>query len=142
MEKISSQKLNRIFIEVTPKKNKIEVNNMKQHIEKMIKNVCIRAEREVPEYGDFKMVYEEFKNPDKDLVATDFMLKIVKPNLQGHEKVRNLELVAYKLPLPYKANRIIATGSKEEILEKLKSQDLQTELEQAVKELSKNLEDV
>ena len=142
MEKVHSQKLNRIFIKNFPPKNKNEVTTMKQHIEKMIKDVCKRAEREVPEYGDFKMVYEEFKNPDEALCATDFMLKVVKPNLKGYEKVRNLELVAYKLPLPYKADRIIATGTKEEILEKLKSSELNSEIETAVKELSKCLEDV
>lgn len=142
MEKIQTQKFNRVKINIIPKNSKKEGNKMKEHIEKMIKDVYARAEREVPEYGDFKMVYEEFKNPDKDLCATDFMLKVVKPNLKGYEKVRNLELVAYNLPMPYKAERIIATGSKEEILEKLKSKDLQTELEKAVRELSKNLEDV
>lgn len=140
MKKVQLQRFK--VVGITPQKNKIEVNTMKQHIEKMIKDVCIRAEREVPEYGDFKMVYEEFKNPDKELCATDFMLKIVKPNLKGYEKVRNLEIVAYKLPLPYKAERVIATGSKEDILKKLKSNDLQAEIEKAVKDLSKNLEDV
>ena len=142
MKKIQTQKFNRVIIENFPTKSKNEVTTMKQHIEKMIKDVYARAEREVPEYGDFKMVYEEFKNPDKNLCATDFMLKVVKPNLKGYEKVRNLELVAYKLPLPYKADRIIATGSKEEILEKLKSNELQSEIEQAVKELSKCLDDI
>ena len=72
------------------------------------------------------------------------MLKISKPpkNIEGHEKIRNLEVVAYKLPHPYKAERIIAAGNKEDILKQLKSDEVYSKIESAVKSLSHDLEDI
>ena len=108
----------------------------------MVKKLFARAEREVPEYGSFKLVYEEFKNTDKNLNATDFMLKISKPQGTGDEKLRFLEAVAYDLPKPYISERLIASGNKEDILKALKNDKLKTELTEVFKNLAKNLEDI
>ena len=127
---------------IKPKAN--EVKNMDELIKKMVADLLARAEREVPEYGDFKIVYEEFKNPDKSLLATDFMLKITKPpkNVEGHEKKRYLELVAYNLPSPYIAEKVLKYGTKEEILAKLKEDGLTEVIKEKLIRLSKDLEDV
>lgn len=143
MNKIHSQNTNNTsFNSIKPKIN--EVKNMEEHIQKMVKDLLKRAEREVPEYGDFKIVFEEFKNPDKALCASDFLLKIVKPHnsIEGHEKLRNLELVAYKLPSPYMAERLLACGSKEEILKNLESEELLKKIKDATESLSYNLSDM
>ena len=143
MDKINSKQVNNTSFSSAKPKIK-EVKNMEEHIQKMVKELFRRAEREVPEYGDFKIVYEEFKNPDKTLCATDFLLKIVKPpkNIEGHEKIRNLELVAYKLPSPYMAERLVASGTKDEILKQLQDDSIYKKLEEATKSLSHNLEDM
>ena len=54
------------------------------------------------------------------------MLKITKPpkEVEGHEKKRYLELVAYNLPSPYIAEKVIGHGTKEDILKKLKEDGL------------------
>ena len=121
-----------------------EIKTMEEQIRKMINDILNRAEREVPEYGEFLPVYEEFKNTDKDLVATDFMLKITKPpkNIENHQTRRYLEVVAYKLPAPYKSTRIIAAGTKEEILKALQDEALCAKIDKAARELSDNLNDV
>ena len=101
MDKINKQNIkNTNFGIVKPKQT--EVPLMKDKVKNMVKKITLRAEREVPEYGDFAPVYEEFKNTDTSLKATDFMLKIVKPpsNIKGHEKLRYIELSAYQLPMP------------------------------------------
>ena len=141
--KINQNRTNNInFQGIKPKPS--EVKNMDELIKKMVADLLTRAEREVPEYGDFKIVYEQFKNPDKDLTATDFMLKITKPpkTIEGHEKKRYLELVAYNLPSPYIAEKVIGHGNKEEILAKLKEDGLCEKIKEKLIQLSKELEDI
>ena len=143
MNEINPAKLNSTQFKGIKKMDK-EVKTLETCIKKFTQALHKRAEREVPEYGDFAPVYEQFTNPDKSLTATDFMLKISKPakNIKGHEKIRNLEVVAYKLPLPYKAETIIATGSKEDIMKQLQSAEIYTKIKEAAHNLSYNLEDV
>ena len=143
MNKINKQKINNSNFESIKPKSK-EVKTMKKSVEKLINTIRARAEREVPEYGDFSPVYEEFKNIDKTLEATDFMLKIVKPpkNIEGHEKLRYIELTAYKLPLPYKVTRLIGRGSKEEILKQLEQPEFFAKVEESFKSMSDNLKDI
>lgn len=123
-----------------------EVKGMKQNISQMINELLEKAKdsRALPQYGEFSPLYTEFKNPDKNLCATDFMLKIVKPHnsIEGHETLRNLELVAYKLPSPYIAERLLASGTSEEILEALKDPALLSKIQSATESLSKSLEDI
>lgn len=140
MDKINKQNIkNTNFGIVKPKQT--EVPLMKDNVKNMVKKITLRAEREVPEYGDFAPVYEEFKNTDTSLKATDFMLKIVKPpsNIKGHEKLRYIELSAYQLPMPYKISRLIAKGTKEEILQQLKEEDFFETITKNFSEMSRNL---
>ena len=140
MDKINKQNIkNTSFGIVKPKQT--EVPLMKDNVKNMVKKITLRAEREVPEYGDFAPVYEEFKNTDTSLKATDFMLKIVKPpsNIKGHEKLRYIELSAYQLPMPYKMSRLIAKGTKEEILQQLKEEDFFETITKNFSEMSRNL---
>ena len=143
MNKINSKNINNTKFEaVKPKQT--EVTAMKDNVKQMVKKIAVRAEREVPEYGDFLPVYEEFKNTDKSLKASDFMLKIVKTHssIEGHETLRNLELVAYKLPSPYIAERVLASGTREEIIEALKDPALLSKIQSATESLSKSLDDI
>ena len=141
--KINQNNINNInFNGIKPKAK--EVMNMDELIKKMVADILPRAEREVPEYGDFKIVYEQFKNPDKSLIATDFMIKITKPpkNIEGHEKKRYLELVAYNLPSPYIAEKVIGHGTKQDIIAKLKESNLCETIKEKFIQLSKDLEDI
>lgn len=138
---------NQIKLNQTSFKGAINMNKVtpledtiKMYIEKLYKNLT-----EFPQNPkDFSHVFETFQNTDKSLSATNFMLSVSAPpkSVAGHELTRNLEVAAYKLPIPYKAERIIATGTMEEILKVLKSDKISLEIKEALKSLSKNLEDV
>lgn len=129
---------------VKPKTN--EVKGMKQQIKTMVKTLSEKAKdsRALPSYGEFSPLYTEFKNPDPNLCATDFMLKIVKPHksIKGHETLRNLELVAYKLPSPYIAERLLASGTNDDIIKTLNDPKLLVKIEETLKKLSYSLNDI
>ena len=57
-------------------------------------------------------------------------------------KKRYLELVAYNLPSPYIAEKVIGHGSKEDILNALREEGLCEKIKQEFVELSRDLEDV
>lgn len=145
MDKVNKTNFNGI-IKPIAKVKASEAKSMKQNISQMVNSLLEKAKdsRALPQYGEFSTLYTEFKNPNPNLCATDFMLKIVKPHnsIEGHEKLRNLELVAYKLPSPYVAERLLASGTTEEILEVLKDPVLLNKIESASESLSKSLEDV
>ena len=144
-KKVSKFSVNNIKRTVVRQKAS-EVKGMKQNVKQMVETLLEKAKdsRALPDYGDFSPLYTEFKNPDSNLCATDFMLKIVKPHnsIEGHETKRNLELVAYKLPSPYIAERLLASGTTEEILEALKDPTLLEKITSATESLSKSLEEV
>ena len=145
MSKIHKTGLNNIKQAVSTQKTN-EVKSMKQQVETMVKALSEKAKdsRALPTYGEFSPLYTEFKNPDPNLCATDFLLKIVKPHnsIQGHETLRNLELVAYKLPSPYVAERLLACGTTEEILKALENPEILAKIETSLVSLSKSLSDV
>ena len=145
MSKINKTGLNNIKQTVAVQKTN-EVKGMKQHIETMVKTLSEKAKdsRALPPYGEFSPLYTEFKNPNPELCATDFMLKIVKPHnsIEGHETLRNLELVAYKLPSPYIAERLLVSGTSDEILKALQDPELLNKISSAAESLSKSLNDV
>ena len=70
------------------------------------------------------------------------MLKISKPQGTNDKKLRFLEAVAYDLPKPYISERVIASGTKEDILKALKNENFEEELIKTFTNLSKNLEDI
>lgn len=113
-----------------------------EEVQKMVQNLSARAEREVPEYGNFKEVFEIVPNKDKNARALGYALKIRKPLIKGDEKLRGLEAVVYDSRSDYMCERVIAKGSKEDILKALQDKDLVNKLEVAYVELSKNLEDI
>ena len=127
------------FNGITPKK--IETKCIDEFIKEMVDKLLQRAKREVPEYGPFKTVYEAFENIDKDLFASDFMLKIVPNKIKGHEKERYLEVVAYKLPLRDIVEIPIEQGDKNKILEKLNNKNIYQEIKEKFITASENLEE-
>lgn len=139
---INSVKLNKTSFKGAVNMNKINPleDAIKLYLEKLYKNTA--------EYkGDpknFSHVFETFQNPDKSLSATNFMLSVTAPpkSVAGHETIRNLEVAAYKLPIPYKAERVLATGTMDEILKIIQSDKLPAEIKEALRSLSKSLNEM
>ncbi len=141
MDKINIHRINNLRFEGVKVKKPM---NIEQWFENTLKKLHDRAQREVPEYGDFKIIDEKFVNPDKNLKVTDFEIKIVNPpkNIEDQEILRGIYITAYNSPSPYKAERLIAAGTKKEILEKLQSKEFLNEILDAAKSLSHSLEDI
>lgn len=123
-------------------KGKTEMPTLEEQTKELVTKLKNR-DREVPEYGDFKVVSEEIQNPDSKIPATNFVLQISKPskNIEGHEKLRDLKAVAYNLPHPYKAEILIATGTKAGILKALNEEELIENLPKIFKKLAHDLEE-
>lgn len=109
----------------------------------MIRDLRARVANEVPDEGEFKIVYEEFPNTDKGLDITDIMLKITKPpkDIERHERKRYLELVLYKLPSPYICEAVVGRGSKADIITKLYDDNLPQFLIEKIFKMERDLSD-
>lgn len=123
-------------------KGKTEMPTLEEKVTELVTKLKNR-DREVPEYGDFRVVSEVIENPDSKLPATNFVLQISKPskNVAGHEKLRDLKAAAYNHPTPYKAEILLATGEKSDILKALTDKELQESLPKIFKKLAYDLED-
>lgn len=98
----------------------------------------------IPEKGRFPMVYSEFKVTDGEMCLTDVLLSVkATPDfLPDSETHRWLELSGYKLPVPYKATRIIIKGTNNEIKSYLQRPEAVEKIRTAIPELDFNLSDV
>ena len=119
-------------------------NDMEELVKKMIRDLRERVANEVPDEGEFKIIYEEFPNTDKGLDITDVMLKITKPPkcIEGHECKRYLELVLYKVPSPYICESIIGHGSKADIVATLYDDHLPHLLIEKIIQMERDFNDI
>ena len=129
---INAQVQNKNFVNGVKKMSE-KANNYTDSFYKMLKDLTERAEREVPEYGDFAPVYENFKNLNPKLDVDRYQLRIFKmPKAQvADETKRYLEAEVFTKAGTYKANILLGSGNKEEILKQLKSDDFVDKLNEA-----------
>lgn len=122
------------------------VKSMEELIKKMIKDISQNSEGKIPEYSiyDFPPIKSSFENPDKTLCAKGFILKIYQPpkGVENRETLRAMDLIAYKEGSEYVAQRMLACGSADEIIKKLKDQNLVSEIKEAIYTLSEKLKDI
>ena len=111
--------------------------NYEQEIKTLVDKVANRAEREVPEYGYFAPVYEEFANKNPQQNIDKFRLKVFKMPKQDvpDETKRYIEAAVYVPGSDYKADMLIGAGNKAEILKLLKSDEFPTRLNNAYSKL-------
>ena len=118
---------------------------MEELIRKMIRDLLEQIDEKVPEVGQFKIVYSDFKNPDKGMCVTDWMLKITQPpkSVDPTETERYLELVAYNLPSPYIAESVMGFGTNRDIKKCLLDEDsLAEKIKNKMPNLARDLEDI
>ena len=115
------------------KKMAEKANTYTDSFYKMLKDLIARAEREVPEYGDFTPVFENFKNTNPNLDVDRYQLKIFKmPKAQVADETRRfLEAEVYTKAGIYKANMLLGEGSKKDIMKQIKSEDFVEKLNNA-----------
>ena len=143
--KVNQIKTNNINLQGI-KPNAKGVKSMDELIKKMIKDITKNAEGKIPEYSiyDFPPVKSSFENPDKNLCAKGFILKIYQPpkGVKNRETLRAMDLIAYKEGSDYVTQRMLACGSADEIIKKLNDQNLVSEIKEAVYSLSEKLKDI
>lgn len=120
------------------KKMTEKTNNYTDSFYKMLNDIINRAEREVPDYGDFAPVYENFKNTNPKLDIDKYQIRIFKAPKQyvSDETIRYIEAEVYTKVGDYKATLLLGTGKKEEILNQLKSKDFVEKLNNAYIQLT------
>lgn len=115
------------------KKMNNKINTYSQSFYEMLNKIVKRAELEVTEYGDFAPIYEYFKNTNPDLNIDKYQLKIFKmPKINVEDETKRFIMAEVYLPSrDYKADIILGSGNKEEILKQLKSPDFVDKLNNA-----------
>ena len=113
---------------------------MKQAVAELLR----RMETEVPEVGDFEMVRVELENPDPTLVVEKFMLELIEPPVgyKGREERRGFRLAARKRASEAEVEIQLASGSKNEVMEKLASEEMLQKLLRQARNLSHHLQDL
>lgn len=108
---------------------KIKMKKFEDKLTQMVNALKTRAEREVCEYGSFKAVRENIKTTDKNSLLQDLTLQItplphvLKNETQNFEKLRYLELVGTGSK-GQQESVILKRGTKDEILNALKDENL------------------
>ena len=118
---------------------------MEKLIRKMIRDLRELVDENVPDVGQFDVVYTEFKNNDKGFEVTDWMLKVTQPpkEIEATEGKRYLELVAYNVPSPYIAESVIGYGGKKDLLTLLLQEEtLAAQIKEKMPKLARDLDDI
>ncbi|GEM_PF-1598049 len=120
--------------------------SFQDRVDEMIAKVFDRTEREVPEYGAFSDVAEYMPNldPETKTLAGKYGLRIYKmpKSVVEDPKQRYIEAAAYRPAGDYKADVIVGSGHKDEILKILNSDEFPEKLNRTYGELLETLEDV
>lgn len=124
MDAINPSKLNKV-----PQTGaKIRMEKFDDKLSQMVKTLTTRAEREVCEYGSFKIVKESIKNTDANSLVQDLTLQItnlphvLKGETPNFEKLRYLKLVGTGSK-GQSESVILKRGTKDEILNTLKDEN-------------------
>ncbi len=115
------------------------MTTFQDEVDALIARMLERVEKEVPEFGDFCPVLEFFGNMDEEMqhIVGKYGLKLYKmpKDIVADPKQRYLEAAAYEPGGCYKADMVVGSGTKEEIIALLKSADFPIELNKTYGEL-------
>lgn len=112
MKMIKLDKLNNFANNLKPYKNSFEVNPLDVNLAKIQFNLTKRLEREIPEFGDFAPVVENYESKDPTLNISTVKVLCKKFS----DKVRSLELYVQDRARVNEYNYIISQGEKDQIL--------------------------
>ena len=101
------------------------IQSFEDYVQQLILRTLRRAEKEVPEQGDFPAVRETFTNVDVSTRsdASRYGLEVYKmpDDVQPDRTMRYVEAIAYEPSGQYRADMIVASGSIQTILETMQS---------------------
>lgn len=117
---------------------------MKEEIRKILEIMVPQVRDHVPDYGDFAPVMEFFDNPDP--LTTEFVgkygLKVYKmpKDVVPNPRMRYVQAAAYIPSGRYKAHCNVASGTKEEIIAIMQTEDFAEKLRETYRELEELFE--
>lgn len=121
-------------------------HSFRDYTDQLILRILKRAEDEVPEHGDFAPLFEFLDTPvaSERNVASRYGLEIFKMpyDVEPDPKVRYLRANAYEPSGQYKSGMIVGSGSKADIIEKLRSEEFANEIGYTFGELRDHLRDI
>lgn len=103
----------------------------------MLDKVIARAEREMPEDGDFAPIYEQFPNRDESVWGVSrYQFRIFKmPTVDVPDTRKRYLMAAVYSTDGYRASVLIGVGYRDKILEIIRSADFPTTLNNAFLDL-------
>ena len=107
---------------------------MKELLGKMVAGLLKKVEENVPETGNFEVVYEREDVSEMKIGLSHVILKVTTLR-SDDENERFLELGAVDYPFPYGAETAIGYGRKQDILAKLQEPDIVETLHAKLKNL-------
>lgn len=147
MTEINQINQNKINFQGTKKmNNENKPETIEDFANTAVKNLANRAEREVPQDGDFAPVSERYINHNPDIYANEMLLQVVPlpqslKNEPNYNKLRYLQAVV-KSPLEQPARSVLVCGTKKDVLAALNennfSQRVQAKLEELADDLRMN----
>ncbi len=144
--RINHNKANNINFSAVPKTG--EVKTVEKLMKEIIADTLNRAEREVAEYGSFTFSIKKFKNPNEKLVADKFWIEIEQApkGIEDYQKLRGVYFHAQKKGFDVEegpsVHILLETGTKKEILEKIKNETFLEKLIKQADNLSYHLIDL
>lgn len=117
---------------------------MKEEIRKIIEIMLQQVKDHVPDYGDFAPVMEFFDNPDpltREFVGK-YGLKVYKmpKDVVPDPRMRYIEAAAYIPSGRYKSDCNVASGTKDEILATMQTEEFAEKLRETYRELEELFE--
>ena len=110
---------------------------MRELLEKMIQGLLRQVEEKVPEKGAFPILYER---EDVSAMRIGLSHLILKVTTAGEDE-RYLELAAVNYPSPYGAQSVVGYGSTQDILNRLREDELLEVLLKKVPKLADDIDD-
>ena len=144
MTEINQINQNKINFQGTKKmNNENKPETIEDFANTAVKNLANRAEREVPQDGDFAPVSERYINHNPDVYANEMLLQVVPlpqslKNEPNYNKLRYLQAVV-KNPLEQTARSVLLCGTKKQVLEALNDENLPLRAAAKFDELAEDL---
>ena len=141
INQINQNKIN--FKGATKMNNENKPETVEEFANTAVKSLANRAEREVPQNGDFAPVSERYVNHDPNIYANEMLLQVVPlpPSLKNepnYNKLRYLQAVV-KSPVDQPARSILKCGTKKQILEILNENNFSQRVAAKFDELTDDL---
>lgn len=116
---------------------------LRRQVEKLISDVSKRVQSEAIDNGEFPLIHEDFENTDTSLSLTHIALvaKSIQPDRYSPDREIMLDLVVYKLPIPYKSGVGLVVGSKGKVLNYLKQPEIIDKIINRLPGLAANFDD-